>query len=53
MTEVNTSRQDRNRKNKDKKGKIYGSQKHVRQQIEVRELKNKTVSPKKKKGKKS
>ena len=36
MTKMDTTRQDRNAKKKDKNGKTYGSQKHIRQQEVLR-----------------
>ena len=36
MTKTDTTRQDRNTKKKDKNGKTYGSQKHIRQQEVLR-----------------
>lgn len=36
MTKTDTTRQDRNTKKKDKNGKTYGSQKHIRQQEALR-----------------
>jgi hypothetical protein len=44
MTKMDTTRQDRNAKKKDKNGKTYGSQKHIRQQEVLRSRTNNTTT---------
>lgn len=53
MTKTDTTRQDRNTKKKDKNGKTYGSQKHIRQQEVLRSRTTTTTTKKTNKNNKS
>ena len=49
MNKLDTKRQDRNKKNRDKRCKRYGSQKHIRQQLKLREDRTSNITSKNKK----